>query len=269
SDFEPVLKTTPQLKTLTMVDTRAGHDMGFNVAKPPLDDLRVRQAMLKALDFQAGIDTVLTGKGELTTGIVLPDESWKLPKEELQRLFKRDVEGAKRLMREAGKEAGFSAECIFVPVFSSGAFQTYSELFQQQLRDINVTLTLKPVEPAVFNELTLRGDYQIYVHTQLGQSSANADLLGRYHSKGPANVTRFADPKLDDLLEKQAVLSRDPEGRKKLLEEVQRYVVDRAFKIGIAWPATASMYWPYVKDLWPPQHTVYSGDYWTSVWLDK
>jgi peptide/nickel transport system substrate-binding protein len=269
SDYEPLSKAVPQLKANLILQSTQGHDMGLNVSKPPFQDVRVRQAVLKAVDFQLAIDTVMGGKGELTTGVVLPDESWKLPKEELQRLLKRDVEAAKRLLNEAGMASGFEAECIFVPTFNSGALQTYSELFQQQLREIGVKLNLKPVPATDFTGLATRGDFQMYVDTQRGQSSANADLLGRYHSKGPTNWTRINDPMLDDLIERQSVVSRDPEARKRLLQEIQRYVVDRAFKIGITSPIAASMYWPHVRDYWPSQHPSHAGDYWTYLWLDR
>jgi ABC-type transport system substrate-binding protein len=268
-DFEAAMKPAPQLKAHTLLDTRNGHELGFNTARPPFADLRLRQATLKALDFQTAIDTVVLGRGDLTSGVVLPDEAWKLPKDELQRLFRRDVDGARRLLREASMEQGFEADCMFIPVFSSGAFQTYSELFQQQLREVGIRLNLKPLEPAAFGGLAERGEFHMYVDTQRGQASANGDLLGRYHSKGPTNYMKYSDPKMDDLIEKQAALSRDPEGRKNLLQEIQRYVIDRAFKVGITSPLVGMPYAPYVKNWWPAQHSTKAGDHWTDVWVDR
>jgi peptide/nickel transport system substrate-binding protein len=268
-DVDATLKSAPQLKVYSLLDTRNGHEFGFNTARPPSQDVRVRQAVLKSIDLQSILDTVLLGRGELTTGIVLPDESWKLPKDEIQRLFKRDVEGAKALLRDAGMAQGFEAECIFIPVYLSGIFQTEAELMQQQLKEVGITLNLKPLDPAVFTGLTQRGDFQMYVNTQLGQSSANGDLLGRYRSKGPTNYTQFSDPKLDALIDQQAIMSRDPEGRRKVFQDIQRYVVDRAFKIGIAATLVGMPYQPYVKNWWPPQHSAKGSDHWTDIWVDR
>jgi peptide/nickel transport system substrate-binding protein len=270
-DYETIIKAAPEIKTTWIPHARSGDEIGFNTAKPPFDDVRVRQAVLKALDFQVVIDTIWIKRAELTTGVPLPDETtWKLSQEELQRLFKRDVEGARRLLREAGLERGFEAECIFVPMLLGGVYQAEAEIFQQQLREVGITLNLKPMELSAFNPVQLRGDYQIHVHNQGSRPATNGDLLGRYHSKGPANLTKFSDPKLDDLIEKQAVLSRDPEGRKKLLIDIQRYVVDRAFKIGICSGQQPTMFWPYVKNYWPVANTsTNSLDQWTDIWLDK
>jgi peptide/nickel transport system substrate-binding protein len=270
-DYDTVIKAVPQIKTNWIAHARSGDDLGFNTAKPPFDDVRVRQATLKALDMQVVIDTSWNKRAELTSGVPLPDEvNWKLPQTELAQLFKRDVEGARRLLKEAGLERGFEAECIFVPMLLGGLYQAEAELFQQQLREVGITLRLKPLDLAAFVPIALRGDYQMYVFNQGARPSTNGELLGRYHSKGRDNRTKFSDPKLDDLIEKQAVLARDPEGRKKILQDIQRYVVDRAFKVGICTGQQPVMSWPYVKNYRPPSNTsTNSLDQWTDVWLDK
>jgi peptide/nickel transport system substrate-binding protein len=268
-DYDTVMRTTPQAKTHWILQDRTGDEIGFNVTKPPFTDLRVRQAFVKALDFQVVLDTLWKGRGELTTGVVLPDATWKLPKDELQRLFKRDVEGAKRLLREAGMDRGFEVECIMIPIYAGGAYQIESELFQQQLKEVNIQLNLKPLDPVAHQQLTTTGNYQFYVNNQSGQPTTNGDLLGRYHSKGPTNLTKYSDPKMDDLIDKQAVLIRDPEGRKKLLQDIQRYVVDQAFKVGICAAEQPTMYWPHLMNFFPATQVSSQVDYWSDVWLDK
>jgi peptide/nickel transport system substrate-binding protein len=269
SDYDTVIKSVPQAKTLWILQDTSGEEIGFNVTKKPFDDVRVRQAVVKALDFQVMGNTIWSTRGELTPGLVFPDFSWKLPNDELQRLFKRDLEGAKRLLQEAGLGGGFQAECILEPNIRSGAYQTEAELFQQQLRDINVNITLKPVPLATFTQLQQNGDYQMYVHNQSGLSSANADLLGRYHSKGPGNYTNFSDPTLDRLIEQQAGMSRDPEGRRKIFQDIQRLVIDKAFKLGTWTGATPAMYYPYLTNYYPPSRVSVAVDYWTDIWLDR
>src|SRR5205823_1020902 len=92
SDYDTLIKAVPQAKTLWILQDTSGEEMGFNVTKKPFDDVRVRQAVVKALDFQVMGNTIWSNRGELTPGLVFPDFSWKLPNDELQRLFKRDVE---------------------------------------------------------------------------------------------------------------------------------------------------------------------------------
>ena len=93
------------------------------------------------------------------------------------------------------------------------------------------------------------------------------ELFGRYYSNGPRNSTKYADPELDKMIDQQAVMVRDPEGRKKLVLEIQRRVMDRSGMIMPNPYASRALVWPHVKNLWlgynsePYRATV--------VWLDS
>ena len=55
-----------------------GDNIAFNSGKPPFSDVRVRQAIFKAIDKQQLIDTVLEGKGWYYAGVFMPREDWFL-----------------------------------------------------------------------------------------------------------------------------------------------------------------------------------------------
>ena len=70
------------------------------------------------------------------------------------------------------------------------------------------------------------------------------------------------------MIDKQAVLSRDPEGRKKILQDIQRYLLEEVPYAFLLTSIRTSGYWNLVKDfsLGNPTGESSQFDY---VWLDK
>src|SRR5207244_9438000 len=119
----------------------------FNLSLDKFKDVRGRQAISKAIDRQAIIDTVWLGHGTpLSTNISVPDPSYLLPDAELKRLLARDVAGAKQLMSQAGV-SNLSFE-IATPTYLSGAVVEFTQLIQANLKEIGITVTIKTGDTA-------------------------------------------------------------------------------------------------------------------------
>lgn len=96
----------PQLKTA--VAKYAGYRrLLFNVAAPPFNNVKLRQAVRYALDKRKYIEGAFWGLGETTDQLMPKDSPWyvKLPE------IKRDVAKVKALLKEAGG-ADFEAELL-------------------------------------------------------------------------------------------------------------------------------------------------------------
>ena len=79
------------------------------------------------------------------------------------------------------------------------------------------------------------------------------------------------DTTLDGLIERQSTLSKDLPGRARLLQEIQRRLIDQSWLLGILSASSFTVAWPYVKDwgkgvAWGQAA---EGDHLTTVWLDK
>ena len=74
--------------------------LGMNVDNPALADIRVRQAIQKAVDVDAVLEAAYFGVAERSTGIIAPG----LPGHRDIAPPKRDLEGAKALLDEAGAQ---------------------------------------------------------------------------------------------------------------------------------------------------------------------
>src|SRR5207249_291700 len=66
-DVEQFKKQIPGLQTTMVRGVHSGTELGFNHARKPFDDIRVRQALYKGIDPQTIIDTAY-GTGWLSVG---------------------------------------------------------------------------------------------------------------------------------------------------------------------------------------------------------
>lgn len=94
--------TSEGLKTVSY-DNYMFTYMGFNLRKESLKDVKVRQAIMYAIDRQSILDNIVEGRGSVVNAPLLPS-SWAYPEESELEQYKYDVEKAKSLLKEAGWE---------------------------------------------------------------------------------------------------------------------------------------------------------------------
>src|SRR5207249_4119131 len=108
--IESIKQHVPDAQSTVGKFLGAAIELGVRTDRPPTNDIRVRQAISKALDRQGAIDTLDFGASWMSAGITLPAFDWALPDSEIKALYKRDLEGAKRLLADAGYPNGFDIE---------------------------------------------------------------------------------------------------------------------------------------------------------------
>src|SRR5262249_14955110 len=150
---------------------------------------------------------------------------------ELKQLLKRDLDGAKRLLQEAGV-TNLSFE-LSVANFGEASVAG-AELIQAQLKEAGITARLKLLSGTEYNQgVVARREFEVYNAIAQPIGVTNAELISRFRSGGDRNVFKASDPQLDKLIDQQAVLIKDPDGRKKILQDIQRRVIEDCFLVGI------------------------------------
>ena len=123
--------------TVGIIKGSAHRQIWMNTREGDFTDVKVRQAVALGIDRQALIDNVLKGKGDIGNdhpiSPIYPFFDSTLP----QRA--RDVEGAKKLLADAGK-AGMKATMYFPKLQE---IPQLAQLIQSQLKDIGMEVTLK------------------------------------------------------------------------------------------------------------------------------
>ncbi|UOR00760.1 ABC transporter substrate-binding protein [Leucobacter allii] len=130
--------------------------LSMNNRAAPFDDVRVRQAVLYALDEQAILDTAWNGYGSLVATYATPTDPYY---EDLTDVYPHDPEKAKELLAEAGQEN----LSITFTVPTRPYAQAVSEIVVSQLKDVGITATIESAEfPAVWlDEVFTKHDYQM------------------------------------------------------------------------------------------------------------
>jgi peptide/nickel transport system substrate-binding protein len=264
---EDIQKSVPGANILYIPADRNPPELILNHYLDTFKDVRVRQAINKAIDRKAIIDTVWKGRGQLTTGLSLPDPSYSLPDAELNRLLGRDVEGAKKLLKDAGRDQGLSFE-IIAPDYLAGAFVSLTEIIQANLKEIGVTATIKTADTAAVTAAQSAGNYTALTGTFAG-SAPNAWLATRFRTGGGQNWSKYSDPEMDRMIDQQAVMAKDPEGRKKVLQDIQRKIINDAVYIPLLQYQSPTVSLAEVKDLYPPLGAHGHTRVWDNVWINK
>ena len=149
------LKSDPAY-TLTVNSNTGGYNAVLaNTSVPPLDNKQVRQALNFAINRQRFVDSVLLGVGT-AEDLVWPTGS---PAYEAAKLnqYAFDLDRARQLLTSAGAS---SVALDLTYVAANSAFAQLAQIYQADLGSIGVTATLRPVDAAVWSQVTPKAQYQ-------------------------------------------------------------------------------------------------------------
>jgi peptide/nickel transport system substrate-binding protein len=201
--------------------------IGMNVQKPPLDNLKVRQAIRLALDVDAIILAGWNGAVSRANALMAPGllGHWaEAP------VYTRDVDAAKALLAEAGVEVGK----LRLTLLNKPYFQTAALVAQANLAEVGIELELEVLDGGTYWSM---GE---------GDAGKNLDLsIQRFGGKvdpsfqtqwfttdqiGEWNWQRWSSPEFDKL-DKEAAATNDNDKRaadyirmQQLMDESAAYV---------------------------------------------
>ena len=224
-----------------------GPYLQFNNSKPPLDDVRVRQALSMAIDRDVLVKVATKGQAVAQYGPLSPATIGFWPGVEYVG-YKYNLDRAKALMQEAGyttNDAGMlekDGEPLAFTLKTMAGEETWlriAEILQEQFRALGVEIQLEQQEAGALVGDEISGNYEMGM-MQVGWSDADI-LYQMFHSSmiGALNLSQLNDPELDEMLTRTRT-TLDPEARQQWVDDAQRYITERAF---IAPLMSALSYW--------------------------
>jgi peptide/nickel transport system substrate-binding protein len=194
--------------------------IGMNMAVPPFNDIRVRQAVGYAINKPALVQGVLSGIGTLGGSLessVIEGTAKELPP------YPYDPAKAKKLLAEAGLPNGFSTD-FMVPTGRYNMDRQVGEAIQGQLAAVGIKVNIQSPEFGAYLAALNKGKVPMFLSGK-GSPTGDMDFTQALMnaSTGKMNYFGFKNADVDRLIQKQRV-TVDPKERHRLLTELQTKV---------------------------------------------
>jgi peptide/nickel transport system substrate-binding protein len=232
-DAVKLLGQDPKLQVLQFNGSNV-YVLTLNCSQPPLNDVRVRQALAHAIDREGIIRDLLLGQDKIAHSI-LPPESWAYYEGQK---YPFDPEKAKKLLDEAGlKDADgdgpqmrFTKPLVFKVSGSNVSGKAYAGVIQNYLKNVGVPMSIETAElNTLFDELR-RGNFQIFYGQWVGGNQDPIFFKDLFHTseiptetRPSRNRSRYSNNELDALID-EAINTFDREKAKQLYARIQEIV---------------------------------------------
>ena len=199
----------------------------FNESIPPLDNPKVRQALFMAIDRQAILDALYSGKGVVANAFV---PEGVLGHNAAAPEIKYDPAAAKALLAEAGYPNGFDMETA--QFADSSSTQQVNEIVQSYLAEIGVNLTINLMDDATFSGLRGEGKLPSYYNSWSADFNDPDNFLYTFFSQknSLSRSSNYHNEEVWKMLEEARVMV-DPEARLKKYQEAESIIINTDYAI--------------------------------------
>jgi peptide/nickel transport system substrate-binding protein len=240
------------------VETSAGSPvmyLNFNVARGPLADARVRQAVALAMDRRAMVHAVWRDKAQLAATL-LPLGHWARARDSELAAWPHDVPRAKALLESAGYKAGRDGVRLRLEMKTSQDDTTrlLAEVLQAQLAEAGIALTLRASEFGTFYADVTNGRFEMYALRWIG-SNEDPDIYryafgsDRFPPKG-GNRGHYRNAQVDALLA-AAARTTDEAVRRGEYVEVEKVLAEELPAVPLWYPNNEVVHTVRLKGIHP------------------
>ena len=215
----------------------------LNTEKPPLNDVKVRQALNYATDKEAIIKTVYFGQAKFMNSPIPQGTYWdkSLPG------YPFDLDKAKKLMSESAGKDGFKMD---MQVRSGNTnFANTAVILKDAWAKLGVTVDIQTLETSVVRTNYRAGQFMSTPSAWTNDMNDPTQIVN-YAMRGGASPfaywTRYNDPAVNDKITK-ADLEQDAKKREALYAELQKTYLDAAPLVFIAYLGATAGWRDYVQ----------------------
>lgn len=219
-----------------------GQPLGLmlNTQRPPLDDVRVRQALLFATDRNAIVQAIFGGESPVATGPLTAVTLGYDPSQEGR--YRHNPAEARALLQEAGwadADGDGTLEQNGQPLILDAVLMTWgsvpevAQLVQSQWAEVGIRLRTETATYPAALETARQGEYHLIPQNFSG---SDPDLLRAYYRSGESfNWSKVSDPTIDELLDSARSISA-PGERAELYAQAQQRIMEMALLVPIREP---------------------------------
>ncbi|NLG49563.1 MAG: peptide ABC transporter substrate-binding protein [Chloroflexi bacterium] len=230
--------------------------LALDTMNPPLDNLKLRQALSHAIDRETMCYQVLAGTYLPGYSMLPPDFPAYNP--ELKEVQKFDVELAKQLLAEAGYPDGkdASGKQLEIEMFGNGRDVALEFTKEQWETHLGIKVNLTPLEGAVWSQRRAEHSMMVYKgpyeYDYLDPANLLTSLWKSVDEKGsPRHAWR--NEEFDDLVTKAGSMV-DHEERMATYQKAERILVEDVGGIFLKHMVMFHVWWPYLVGMHPDKN---------------
>jgi peptide/nickel transport system substrate-binding protein len=168
--------------------------LALNQARPPWQDVRVRQAVAYGIDRDAIVAATSYGTATANQLAIPEGNPWYTPYDR----YRYDVDEAKRLLREAGA----SPQRLDMLVTSEyPETVTAAQIIADNLAPLGITVDIRTVDFATWLDEQNRGNFDMLMMGWLGNIDPDDFYYAQHHTNGTSNAQKYSNPEVDRLLD--------------------------------------------------------------------
>ena len=266
---EPLRQKRPNLKIIDIVTTVMSH-LSMRTDRPPLSDVRVRQAISLAVDRQDVMNATTEGTGAFNPPIPAGLKDWSLPIAQLgegARYYKHDLAEAKRLMAAAGHPNGFPGTICFT-TYGSSILVDQAQLMLRYLKDLGIEAKIDQKEYGAYFATCFVGKFDsMGFGPQTTFLEPDSYLYSQYMPGEPRNQSHVNDPVVADLIVRQR-RTFDVGKRREIVHEIQRHLAKQQYYVSVP-SGLAAAVWDGALKNYGPNFGNDIGGRLTAAWLDR
>jgi ABC-type transport system substrate-binding protein len=231
----------------------------LNYGRPPLDDVRVRQAMNYALNRDEINKIAAVGLGQVSSA-VLPKEHWACDPA-TQNFYSYDPDKAKKLLAEAGHPNGLEIESFG---WSDQLAMQRQEIIISQLAKVGIRIKLTPVAPQqAMQHFMMEKKGSMHISPGGGFPDPGQLYDALFGKTALRNASGIELPGFRELMD-ATMAAQDQPARKEAFAKLQRFVIEQALQLVQYVSPAVSVHSPKVMNF---QDSLLAVPKLTEVWL--
>lgn len=215
--------------------------LALNQARPPWNDVRVRQAIAYAIDRPSIVQATSYGTAEANQLAIPKGNPWYI---EYSR-YRYDIEHAKELLAQSGSSPQ-SMDLLVTTEYPQTV--TAAQVIADNLAPLGITVNIRTVDFATWLDEQNNGNFDMLMMGWLGNIDPDDFYYAQHHTDGTSNAQKFSDPRVDALLDAGRT-EMDPQVRKDDYGRAATLIADEVSYL--------YLYNPAVLQAWSPTLTGY------------
>ncbi len=166
----------------------------LNEARPPWNDVRVRQAIAYAIDRSAVVQATSYGTAVGNQLAIPKGNPWYTPYD----TYRHDIDKAKSLLRDAGA-APKSLDMLVTSEYPETV--TAAQIIADNLAPLGITVNIRTVDFATWLDEQNNGHFDMLMMGWLGNIDPDDFYYAQHHTDGTSNAQKFSNGEVDRLLD--------------------------------------------------------------------